>query len=330
MANDKMIAVICDGYGEPEVLKIERVAKPIPKSNEILIRIIATSVNSGDVIVRSLKVDLFVKIIMRLKFGWNKPRNPILGTVYSGIIEQVGKDVKEFNVGDEVFGLRGFSFGTYAEYVSVKENSVISKKPVNASFEEAAAILFGGQTAYYFLSQTKISKIPMLNILVYGATSAVGTSALQIAKSYDANVTAVCSDYNEALVLKLGADRTIFYNKVDFTRSLEKYDVIFDAVGMISRKQCSHMLKHNGTYLTVNGLDYAREARAQINFIKELFEKGNYDATIDKTFYLNEIVDAHRYVETGRKKGNVILKISEYHEHQPLTRVLIFKSNIRK
>lgn len=310
MTKDKMIAVICDGYGDPEVLKIERVARPIPKSNEILVKIIATTVNSGDTIVRGLKVNSFVKIAMRLKFGWNKPRNPILGTVYSGIIEQVGHEVRDFKVGDEVFGLRGFGFGTYAEYIAVTENSVIGKKPHNASFEEAAALLFGGQTAYYFLNKTKITDVPGLNILVYGATSAVGTSALQIAKYYNAHVTAVCSDYNEALVSKLGADRVIFYNKVDFTSGLEKYDVIFDAVGKITRKQCAHMLQHDGIFLTVNGLDYAKEAREQIYFLKELFEKGNYDAVIDRTFYLEEIADAHRYVDTGRKKGNVVLKIA--------------------
>lgn len=321
MTKDKMKAVVCDGYGGPEVLKIDMVDKPIPRSNELLIKIIVTSVNSGDVTLRALKANFLQKIIMRLIFGWNKPRNPILGTVYSGIVEQVGKAVKDFNVGDEVFGLRGFSFGTYAEYVSVKENSVISKKPVNASFEEAAALLFGGQTAHYFIHKSNIPKVSGLNIMVYGGTSSVGTAAIQIAKYYGAVVTAVCSDYSEDLVLKLGADKTIFYNKVNFTKSLEKYDVIFDAVGKISRKQCSHMLKHNGTYLTVSGLDYAKESRSQIYFLKELFEKGNYDASIDKTFYLDEIVDAHKYVDTGRKKGNVILKISECHDHQPLTRI---------
>lgn len=308
MANYKMKAVVCYGYGGPEVLKIDMVDKPIPSSNEILVKIIATTVNSGDVTVRALKANFLQKILMRFIFGFNKPRNPILGTVYSGIVEYVGNEVKEFKVDDEVFGLRGFSFGTYAEYISVKENSVISKKPLNASFEEAAAILFGGQTAYYFLNKTKITDVPLLNILVYGASSAVGTSALQIAKFYSANVTAVCSDYNEPLVLKLGADKVIFYNKVDFTRGLEKYDVIFDAVGKISKKQCTHMLQKDGSFITVNGMDYAKEAKDQIVFLKELFEKGNYAAVIDRTFYLAEIVDAHRYVDTGRKKGNVVLK----------------------
>ncbi len=305
-----MKAVICDGYGGPEVLKIDMLDKPVPRSNELLIKIIATAVNSGDVTVRALKANFLQKIIMRFIFGWNKPRNPVLGSVYSGIVEYVGNEVKEFKVGDEVFGLRGFKFGTYAEYISVKENSVMSKKPLNASFEEAAALLFGGQTAYYFLNKTKITNVPMLNILVYGASSAVGTSALQIAKYYSANVTAVCSDYNEALVLKLGADKVIFYNKVDFTSALEKYDVIFDTVGKIFKKQCAHMLQHDGTFITVNGMDYAKESRNQIVFFKELFEKGNYDAVIDRTFYLDEVVDAHRYVDTGRKKGNVVLKIA--------------------
>ena len=305
-----MKAVICTRYGTPEVLKIVLVDKPIPKSKEVLVNIIASSVNSGDVRIRGLAANWFLKIIMRLLFGFSKPRKPILGTVYAGIIEQIGEDVKDFKVGDEVYGLTGFNFGTHAEYISVKVNSVISTKPLNASFEEAAALLFGGQTACYFLNKTIIANVPNLNVMIYGATSSVGTSALQIAKYYQANVTAVCSDYNKETVLELGADTVIYYNKEDFTKTNMRFDIILDAVGKISKKQCTSLLKNGGKFLTVGGLEYATEKKQQLEFLKQLFENGKYKAMIDRIYSIDEIVDAHRYVDTGRKVGNVVIKIA--------------------
>jgi len=305
-----MKAVICTKYGGAEVLSIEELPQPNIKSMELLVRICASSVNSGDVVVRALKGNLFQKNIMKLIFGWKKLRNPILGTTYAGIVEQVGNEVKKFKIGDKVFGLRGFKFGTHAEFINVNENSIVEYKPVNASFEEAAAILFGGQTAHYFIHQSNIPKISGLNIMIYGATGSVGTAAIQIAKYYGASVTAVCSDYGEELVLKLGADKVIFYNKVDFTQTDEKYNVILDAVGKVSKKQCIHLLKNKGQFYSVSGLEYAKESKAQIRFLKNIFEIGNYDPCIDKVFTLNEIIEAHRYVDTGKKKGNVVLKIN--------------------
>lgn len=309
MIKEKMKIVVCTKYGLPDVLKIKLVNKPTFKPNELFIKVMASSVNSGDVRVRGLDANFFLKVVMRLIFGFNKPRKSILGTVYSGVVEQVGSHVKDFKVGDEVYGLTGFNFGTYAEYITVKGNSVVTKKPFNATFEEAAAIPFGAQTAIYFLEKTNLFKKPNLKVLIYGATGAVGTSAIQIAKYYNAEVTTVCSDYNKEFVLNLGADRLIFYNKEDFTKSRIKYDVIFDAVGKISKRQCSHLLNSDGIFLTVGGMEYATEKKEQLEFVRDLFEKGKYKAIIDKVFTIDEIVEAHRYVDTCRKKGNVVLKI---------------------
>ena len=308
---DKMKAVICTKYGSPEVLKIVEVEKPTPTDNEVLIKIRASAVNSGDVRVRGLVVSGFLKIIMRFVLGFNKPRNPILGTVFSGIVEQTGKNVKNFSQGDEVFGLTGFKFGAHAEYITVSGKSIITKKPVNATFEEAAAILFGGQTAVYFLEKAKISEKENPKILIYGATGSVGTAAIQIAKYYNAQVTAVCSENGQDLVKELGVDDIILYNKEDFTKRDEKFDMVFDAVGKTSKKQCVPLLNDKGYYGTVGGLDFAIERIEQLEFLRKLFESKNLKAVIDRMYSIDEIVDAYRYVDTGRKKGNVVLKITE-------------------
>lgn len=306
-----MKAVICTKYGPPEVLQIQDIPKPIPNDNQILVKIVATAVNSGDVRVRALDVKGFMKTVMRFVLGFSKPRKPILGTVFSGIVEQVGKNVSNFKIGDEVYGITGFKFGTYAAYIAVSDKSVVVKKPSNATFEEAAAICFGGQTAYYFLEKAKISKQANLKVLVYGATGAVGTAAIQIAKYHNAEVTAVCSEQGKELVQGLGADKIILYNKEDYTKTAEKYAIIFDAVGKITKKQCEHLLNHGGIFKSVEGLDMASEEIIQLEFLRELFEKGKYKATIDKTYSIDEIIAAHRYVDTGRKKGNVVIKIGE-------------------
>jgi len=311
MIKSTMKAVICTKYGPPEVLRIEVVEKPVPKDNEILIKIIASAVNSGDVRVRGLVVKGFMKIVMRLVLGFSKPRKPILGTVFSGIVEQVGKNVNDFKIADEVYGITGFKFGTYAEYIAVSDKSAVTKKPFNATFEEAAAICFGGQTAYYFLEKAKISEKSNLKVLIYGATGSVGTAAIQIAKYHNAEVTAVCSEQGKELVKGLGADNIILYTTEDYTKIPEKFDIIFDAVGKITKKQCAHLLNNGGFFKSVEGFDVASDEIEQLKFLRELFEKGQYKATIDKTYSIDEIIDAHRYVDTGRKKGNVVLRIAE-------------------
>jgi len=311
MNKPTMKAAICTKYGPPEVLQIEMAEKPVPQDNEILVKIIASAVNSGDVRVRGLVVEGFMKIVMRLVLGFSKPRKPILGTVFSGIVEQVGKNVSNFKIADEVYGITGFRFGTYAEYIAVSDKSVTVKKPFNATFEEAAAICFGGQTAYYFLEKAKISEKANLKILVYGATGAVGTAAIQIAKYHNAEVTAVCSENGKELVKELGADKIIFYNKEDYTKISEKFDIIFDAVGKITKKQCGHLLNNEGIFKSVEGFDMASDEIKQLVFLREMFEKGKNKATIDKIYSIDEIMEAHRYVDTGRKKGNVVLRIAE-------------------
>lgn len=311
MLKSTMKAVICTKYGPPEVLKVELVEKPIPNDNEILVKIIASAVNSGDVRVRGLVVEGFMKIVMRFVLGFSKPRKPILGTVFSGIVEQVGKNVTNFKIADEVFGITGFKFGTYAEYIAVSGKSTVVKKPFNATFEEAAAICFGGQTAYYFLKKAKVSEKSNLKVLIYGATGSVGTAAIQIAKYYNAEVTAVCSEQGKELAKELGADKIILYTKEDYTKIPEKFDIIFDTVGKIIKKQCAHLLNDGGIFKSVEGLEVASDEIEQLTFLRELFEKGKYKATIDKTYSIDEIIAAHRYVDTGRKKGNVVLRIAE-------------------
>lgn len=309
-----MKAVICTKYGQPEVLTIEHIEKPVPKDNELLVKIISTSVNSGDVRVRGLAVDGFMKIIMRFVIGFTRPRQPILGTVFSGVIEQVGKKVEGFRIGNEVFGITGFKFGTYAEYITVPETGNVILMPKNASFDEAAALPFGGQTAYYFLKKSGIDKRNNSKILIIGATGAVGTAAVQIAKIYNADITAVCSSNNEGLVKSLGVNKSLFYDKQDITKTNEVYDIIFDAVGKTSKKQCKHLLTKNGVYKTVGGLEYATETKEQLIFLKQHFEAGNYKAVIDRTYPMEKVVEAHTYVDTGRKKGNVVLRINTSHQ----------------
>lgn len=304
-----MRAVICTKYGSPEVLQIQEVSKPMPKDSQILVRIVATAVNSGDVRVRSLDVKGFMKLIMRLVLGILKPRKPILGTVFSGVVETVGDNVSKFRVGDNVFGMTGFNFGTYAEYIVVDQNSNVIEMPDHATFEEAAAIIFGGHTAIYFLDKAKIADKPNKKVLIIGATGSVGTAAVQIAKHYTADITAVCSSEGQKLVGALGVTKMILYDKEDYAKQTERFDVIFDAVGKSNKKQCKILLNKNGIYKNVSS--YASETIQQLQLLKELFEKGELKAFIDRTFQMNEIIDAHRYVDTGRKKGNVVLKISK-------------------
>lgn len=304
-----MKAAICTRYGSPEVIAIQNVPTPQPKANEVLIKIISTAVNSGDVRVRGLVVGGFFKIIMKFVIGFSKPRQPILGTVFSGIIESVGEKVSNFSVGDEVFGMTGFKFGTHAEYIALPSTAYIYKKPSNANHDEAASIIFGGQTAIYFLDKLKIDKNLSPSILIIGATGSVGFSAIQIAKHRGAIVTAVCNSEGKKIIEHLGMDTIIEYDKDDYLNSERKYDYIFDAVGKMPHKSCKHLLKKNGKYVTVAGLDTASEKIEQLKLLKEMYESGDLKTHIDRTYSLEEIKEAHRYVDTGRKKGNVVIQV---------------------
>lgn len=304
-----MKAVICTKYGGPEVLQLTEITKPTFSSKQVLVKVIASAVNSADVRVRGLQVSGFMRIIMRLVLGIKKPRNPVLGVVLSGVIESVGSQITKFKPGDEVFAMTGFQFGAHAEYIALGEDSMLALKPTNASFAEAAAIVFGGHTAVYFLQKAGINKKTNQQVLIYGATGAVGTAAVQIAKSYGAHVTAVCSDDGFDLVTELGADKVVVYTKEDFTSLSSKYDIIFDAVGKTTEKQCRHLLREEGVYKTVGGLEVAGENVEQLHLLSSLYEQGKYKAVIDRIYPLEEIVAAHTYVGLGKKKGNVVISV---------------------
>lgn len=305
----KMKAVVCTGYGPPEVLQIREVDKPLPKANEVLVRVMASAVNSGDVRVRSLAVNGLMKVLMRLVLGFHRPRKAIPGTVYAGLVESLGKKVSRFKAGDKVFGMRGFQFGTYAEYMSVHQNSNVTHMPDSASFAEAAALIFGGQTAIYFLEKAGIAKRAKPKILIIGASGSVGTSAVLLARHHEADITAICSTAGSALVKSLGVDKMILYDHQDFTRCGQQYDIIFDAVRKSTKKECKPLLKPGGIYFNVNTSGFASENVRQLELLRELYEQGKYQAVIDRIYPLGQIADAHRYVDTGRKKGNVVLSI---------------------
>lgn len=309
-----MKAVICTKYGPPEVLEIHDIEKPSPKDDEVLIKIYATTVHVGDTKIRSFKPglgklqDALFKPIMRFMIGFRGPRKKILGMELAGAIEAIGKDVSLFKPGDKVFAATEMTFGAYAEYKCMSENSVIAIIPSNLTFEEAAPISNGGITALRFLRIAKLQKHQ--TILVYGASGSVGTYAVQLAKSFGAEVVGVCSTKNVDMVLSLGADKVIDYTKEDFLKGPEAYDVIFDAVGKTSQSSCKPSLKEGGVYLNVlkssGGLKLKVE---ELIFLQRLFEKGEIKSVIDKRFSLDQIVEAHRYVDRGHKKGNVIISV---------------------
>ncbi|MBK8291552.1 MAG: NAD(P)-dependent alcohol dehydrogenase [Flammeovirgaceae bacterium] len=315
-----MKAIIYTQYGPPEVLHLSEVEKPTPKDNEILLRIKATAVNSGDVRLR--KADPFA---VRFIFGLLKPKINILGSVFSGEVESVGKQVKLFKAGDQVFGHIDMRFGAYAEYLCLPEDGSIAMKPGNILHQEAAVIPFGGVTALHFIKKAAIK--PGQKVLVIGASGAVGSAAVQLAKAYGALVTGVCSTSNIDLVKSIGADYVIDYTKVDFTQNGERYDVIFDTVNSISVSRSLKSLSKNGTMILsaagmpemVQGLWISKtssrklltgvisHAAKDIIFLKELIEAGKMRPVIDRTYDLAQMAEAHAYVEKGHKKGNVAI-----------------------
>jgi NADPH:quinone reductase-like Zn-dependent oxidoreductase len=309
-------------YGLPDVLQLSEVAKPTPKDHEILLRVKATAVNSGDVRLR--KADPFG---VRLFFGLLKPRVNILGSVFSGEVESTGRLVKRFKVGDQVFGHTDMRFGAYAEYITIAESGSLALKPDSISHNDAAAIPFGGVTALHFLKKAKIKKDQ--TVLVVGASGAVGSAAVQLAKSYGAIVTGVCSTSNIDLVKSIGADKVIDYTKEDFTQNGETYDLIFDAVNALSVSRSLKSLDENGKMILsaagmtemLQGLWISMTSNRKvmtgvishsmddINFLKALIEKGVFKPVIDRIYPLEQIAEAHAYVEMGHKKGNISISI---------------------
>ncbi|WP_274365287.1 NAD(P)-dependent alcohol dehydrogenase [Paenibacillus thermotolerans] len=303
-----MRAIVCTNYGSPDVLKPAEMEKPVPKPNEMLVKIHATTVASGDIRVRSFNSPLLLWIPMRIVLGIRRPRKPVLGVEIAGEVEEIGKNVTRFKKGDRIFALTGMRFGGYAEYTCLPEDAVIALKPANLSYEEAAAVPMGGTTALYFLRKGGIRHGQ--KVLIYGASGAVGVSTVQLAKFYGAEVTAVCSGANFELVKALGADRAIDYTKEKFTNNGERYDLIFDAVGKLSKQECKSALTAKGNFVTVDGQGIAKVRAEDLTHLKELIEAGSLKPVIDRQYLLEQIPEAHRYVETGRKKGNVVVTVA--------------------
>ena len=328
-----MKAVIYEKYGSPDVLQLKEIEKPKPKDNEVLIKVCATTVTAGDSRMRGFIVPLSYWIPARLVLGIRKPKQAVLGMEIAGEIEAVGKDVKRFKKGDQVFASTfEHGIGGYTEYRCLPEDGVLAMRSANLSSEEAATLPIGGRTALYFLRQANIQ--PGQKVLIYGASGSVGTFAVQLAKYFGAKVTGVCSTANLALVKSLGADQVIDYSKEDFTRNGVTYDVIFDTVGKASYSGCMHSLKKDGTYLqavSAPGISLRMQWTAMTSrkklvgggpgpkaedlvFLNELVEAGKLKPVIDRVYPLEQIAEAHRYVDTGRKKGNVVITVAHNHK----------------
>lgn len=325
----KMKAVICTKYGPPEVLKIMEVPKPEPNDQQVLIRVLYTTVSVGDIRVRGFQVPPSYWLPAKLALGFTKPRRPILGTELSGVIAKVGKNVRKFKVGDPVFAYPGHFGGAYAEFICMEESACLALKPANISFKQAAALSFGGITAWYFLTKGQVSAGDKL--LIYGASGSVGSAAVQIAKYLGAQVTGVCSTSNLDLVKNLGADRVIDYTTTDFTTLGEKFEVVFDTVGKANIPSSIQVIQKNGRYLhavttpgtelkirwnllgkpiTLIGGTYTGTVD-QIHAIKKIAEDGRFIPVIDRQYELSEIAAAHAYVDQGHKRGNVVIKVQD-------------------
>ena len=305
-----MKAVVCTRYGPPEVLQLKELPTPVPRKNEVRVCISATAVTSSDCYLRGLRLSPAYRLMARLAIGWKAPRQPVLGLVLSGEVDSVGPDAKSFEVGDRVFGFNRHLFGTYAQYVCWPEDGLLAPRPANCTDEESAAIVYGGLLTLHFLRKADVRAGQ--SVLVFGASGAVGTSAVQLARHLGAEVTGVCSTANVDLVASLGATTVIDYTSEDFTDRAERYDLIFDAVG--KRKSaaplrlCRQALAPGGACVSVDdGTPKLR--REDLVLLGELATTGEIRPVIDRTYALDEIVDAHRYVDNGHKRGNVVITV---------------------
>ncbi len=298
-------------YGPPEVLRLAEIPQPAPRNREVLVRVHATTVTIGDTIMRSLNIPVpgWQKVLARFYLGWNQPKRPILGMELAGVIEAVGGKVTRFQPGDAIFASTfAVNFGGYAEYKCLPEKGVLALKPVSLTFEEAAAAPGAGMTALHCLKKGRIQ--PGQRVLIYGASGAVGTNAVQLAAHhFGADVTGVCSTANLELVKSLGACRVIDYTREDFTQRDERYDVIFDAVGKLSPAQKKRARVLAGSFLNVHADSDGGNKREHLLRLKEIIEAGQLKPAIDRVYPFEQIVEAHRYVEQGHKKGNVVITV---------------------
>ncbi len=313
-----MQAIVCTKYGPPEVLRLETVPQPSPGANEVLVKVHATGVTASDCIIRGFKLPTwsFMGIMMRLVVGFSGPRQPILGMILAGDVEAVGENVQRFKPGDSIYGSTfrpgSIRFGAYAEYICLAEDSLVARKPASLSYEEAAAIPYGVNIALHYLNSSEIERGQ--HVLIYGASGAIGTAAVQLAKQhFEAEVTAVCSTTNIDLVRSLGADQVIDYTNVDASSRLERYDLVFDAVGKRKtsalKTASQQALKPTGKSVSVDDGSPASKPENLV-LLQDLIETGRFKAVVDCTFPLEQIIEAHRYVEAGHKKGNVAITVA--------------------
>jgi NADPH:quinone reductase-like Zn-dependent oxidoreductase len=315
----KMKAVVYTKYGPPDVLQLKEMEKPAPRDREVLVKVHATTVTIGDTIMRSLNlppISGWQKFMARLILGWRKPKRPILGMELAGEVESVGKKVTRFKPGQAVFASTfAVNFGGHAEYKCLPENGVLALKPANLTYEEAAAVPGAGMTALHCLKKGNIRSGQ--KVLIYGASGAVGTYAVQLAsRHFGAEVTGVCSGANLELVRSLGAGRVIDYTRQDFTQSGEIYDVILDAVGKLAPARGKKVLKPGGVYINVHADSDGCDKLENLLALEELIEAGKLKPVIDRVYPLEQIVEAHRYVEQGHKKGNVVITVGITHKEQ--------------
>ena len=320
-----MKAIVCTKYGPPEVLQLKEVEKPTPKKNEICIKIHATTVTSSDCILRGFNIPMWrpVGLMMGIVMGFGKPRNPILGMVAAGEVDSGGRTVKRFKIGDQVLAYTVLSptkirLGTYAQYVCIPEDWIVLQKPANVTYEEAAAIPYPGELAMFFLKKGDVQS--RKNVLIVGASGSIGTTAVQLVRHYGAKVTGVCSTANVEMVKSLGAEMVIDYTREDYSKRSERYDLILEAVPQqvadrkSLRSQAKNALTPDGKYISIDdGL--AKTSYDDLVLIMDLAKSGNFKPVIDRTYPLEQMVEAHRYVETGHKKGNVVIAV----EHSTAT-----------